>query len=326
MRLNLADPVGQTALHMSASYSPDTKLSSDERQHLDVQFHHWRWDFRGSWNRDDFYDLFGPTKKSRRGYSLGVEWRDILVYDDPRFWRLAAGATFWGDLETLPGYQEIDAPSSKLATGWTRLEYDFLRKSLGAVDEEKGARFTVETAIDAASSDVIPRLQSTFDLGFPLALDHSSVWLRTAAGHAFGDVDDPFASFFFGGFGNNYVDHATEKRYRESYAFPGLELNEVGGRSFARSLVEWNLPPVRFRSVGSPGFYLNWARPALFAGILTTNPDAADLQRTVTTVGAQIDFKMVLFSNLPTMLSVGYGVAFEDGRSSDEVMVSLKIL
>ena len=189
---------------------------------------HWKWNFRGTWNRDDFYDLFGPTKKSRRGYSLGLEWNDILVYDDPRFWRIESGAEFWGDLETLPGYQEIAAPTKKLTTAWTRLEFDFLRKSLGGVDMEKGTRFTLEATADVVSSDVIPRLDSTFDLGFPLPINHSSIWLRTAAGHAFGDVDDPFANFFFGGFGNNYVDRKTEKRYREIDSFPGLEINEVG--------------------------------------------------------------------------------------------------
>ena len=50
---------------------------------------------------------------------------------------------------------------------------------------------------------MIPRLDATLDLGLPLPIHHSSIWLRTAGGHAFGEVDDPFANFFFGGFGNN---------------------------------------------------------------------------------------------------------------------------
>jgi sugar lactone lactonase YvrE len=325
--VNLADPVGVTALKIAASYSPDSELETDERHHLDVDFDYWKWNFRGSWNRDDFYDLFGPTKKSRRGYSLGLEWGDILVYDDPRFWRIEAGATFWGDLETLPGYQEIAAPTRKLTTGWSRLEYEFVRKSLGAVDEEEGVRFAVEATTDYVASDVIPRLHSTLDFGFPLALDHSSVWLRTSAGNAFGEVEDPFANFFFGGFGNNYIDRETEKRYRELESFPGLEINEVGGRNFAKAMIEWNLPPLRFRDAGNPSLYLNWLRPAIFAGALQTNVDQhGDLRRTVGTIGAQLDLKVVLFSNLSSILSVGYATAFEDDETSDEFMISLKIL
>jgi hypothetical protein len=327
LRANLSDPTGLDALVVTATYSPDSELDSDERHHLDVSLRHWNWNFRGTWNRDDFYDLFGPTKNSRRGYSLGFDWGRILVLDDPRFWRFKTGSTFWGDLETLPGYQEIEAPSKKLVNAWTRLEYDFLRRSRGAVDMEKGSRFTVEAIADVVEDDVIPRLDATFDLGFPLPLDHSSIWLRTAAGHAFGDVDDAFSNFFFGGFGNNYVDRLTEKRYRETESFPGLEINEVGGRNFAKAMVEWNLPPVRFRSAGRPALYLNWLRPALFGGVLQTNLDQhGELRRTVSMVGGQLDLKVVLFTNMPSILSFGYATAFEENGSSDEVMISLKLL
>ena len=84
---------------------------------------------------------------------------------------------------------------------------------------------------------------------------------------------------------------------------------------------------MRFRSVGAPAFYLNWARPALFVAALQTDPDSIELERTLSTVGGQIDFKLTIFSNLESILSFGYGRAFEDGgESSDEVMISLKIL
>ena len=39
---------------------------------------------------------------------------------------------------------------------------------------------------------------------------------RNALGGSTGDRDDPLANFFFGGFGNNYVDHGDAKRYRET--------------------------------------------------------------------------------------------------------------
>ncbi len=42
------------------------------------------WKAELSWNRSDFYDLFGPTKRSRKGYAakLGYDW--LLIYDEPR--------------------------------------------------------------------------------------------------------------------------------------------------------------------------------------------------------------------------------------------------
>ena len=95
---------------------------------------------------------------------------------------------------------------------------------------------------------------------------HSSLWMYNAVGAAGGEGDDSLANFYFGAFRNNYVDKGDPKRYREFDSFPGFEIDELGGRRFAKSVLEWNLPPIRFKRVGSPGFYLSWIRPALFGG------------------------------------------------------------
>jgi hypothetical protein len=87
------------------------------------------------------------------------------------------------------------------------------------------------------------------------------------------------------------------------------------------------LPPVRFRRVGSAGFYLTWARPALFASLLATDLDDAGVRRTVTNVGGQVDFRFSVLSALDMTLSAGYAAAFEDGfRLRLEGILSLKVL
>ena len=173
----------------------------------------------------------------------------------------------------------------------------------------------------------VPKLHGTLDVGFALPIGHSSVWLRNAAGYSTRSREEPFANFFFGGFGNNWVDRGEEKRYREYYSFPGTELNEIGGRNFVKTTAEWNLPPVRFRRVGSAGFYLTWARPALFATLLATDLDDTSVRRTLTNVGGQVDFRFTVLSTLDMTLSAGYAAAFEDGfRPRLEGMLSLKVL
>jgi hypothetical protein len=84
---------------------------------------------------------------------------------------------------------------------------------------------------------------------------------------------------------------------------------------------------VRFRRVGDPGFYLTWARPALFVSGLATNLDDSAFRRLLTNVGSQVDFRFSALSRLDLTLSVGYAVAFEDGHSPrHEALVSLKVL
>jgi hypothetical protein len=66
-------------------------------------------------------------------------------------------------------------------------------------------------------------------------------------------VRTPLAAIYFGGFGNNWVDHGEVKRYRDVISFPGLEINEAAGQTFGKAMLEWNLPPVRFAHFGTPG-------------------------------------------------------------------------
>ena len=153
------------------------------------------------------------------------------------------------------------------------------------------------------------------------------MWLRSSTGAAFGDRLNPYASFYFGGFGNNWVDHGPEQRYREYYSFPGVDLNEVGGKNYAKSVLEWNLPPVRFRRAGRPGFYLSWARPAVFTSGLLTDLNDSNIRQTVRNVGTQLDLRFNVLSRLDMTLSGGYAVAFGNNLSKhDEAMISLKIM
>jgi hypothetical protein len=230
---------------------------------------------------------------------------------------------------------------------------------LGSVDAEKGQRaelYLTETytpgskcnpalapggVCDVATAPpggLYPQILATYDVGFQLPLVHSSIWLRNAAGGGIGDPQNPFAQFYFGGFGNNWVDHGDVRRYRLFYAFPGLALNEVGGRTFAKSILEWNLPPIRFRRFGTPGFFGSWIRPSVFVGGLTTNfdhrredvgvpPVETTIAQTIGNAGAQMDVRFTWLSRLDMTLSFGYAAAFQSGEPTrNEAMISLKVM
>lgn len=326
LRLNLSDPLLLNRFALSASYSPDGDLPSRERVHVQLDYQRYDWWASARWNDADFYDLFGPRKTSLKGYSLQGGWRRNLIYDDPRTLTLAVEAGHFRDLDRLPEYQNVETPIDKLTSASAELTFSDVRKSLGAVDDEKGHRGFVELVADYAV-DAVPRWSAGYDFGFALPLPHSSIWIRSAAGIGFGDREDPFANFYFGGFGNNWVDHGPVKSYREPARFPGLEIDEVGGRTFARSMVEWNLPPIRFRNVGTPASYLSWARASVFAGGLLTNFDADEARREVGNAGVQVDLRFTVLSRLNMTLSLGWAAAFEGGMPSrDEFMASLNVL
>jgi hypothetical protein len=326
-RLNFSDPLQLNKASMSMSFTPTTDLPSTERVHLDAQYQRYDWRAAVRWNAADFYDLFGPTKTSRKGFVAEGGHKSTLLFDEPRRLELDVEASIATGLDQLPEYQNVPVTVDRLATISARLSYTDVRKSLGYVDDERGSRWWTAFRADRVDGETVPKIYGTYDYGIALPLPHSSIWSRNAAGFSPREPELPFANFFFGGFGNNYVDHGDEKRYREWYSFPGAELNEIGGRNFVKSALEWNLPPWRFRRVGTPGFYATWARPAVFVSALSTNLDAGQARRVVTNSGGQIDFRFGALSALDLTLSIGGAVAVESGQPARrEAMVSLKVL
>ena len=205
-----------------------------------------------------------------------------------------------------------------------------MRGTIGAIEAEKGVLWSLNADNSVVLSELYPQFYATFDWGLLLPIDHSSLWLRTAAGYSLGDADESFANFYFGGFGNNWIDHAASvNRYREFYSFPGAELNAIGGTNFGKALLEWTLPPLRFKRIGVASLYANWARLALFTSAIGTGLDVDDekWERKLMNVGAQLNLKVVLFTSLESTFSVGYARAMEQhAETADELMVSLKIL
>jgi hypothetical protein len=278
-------------------------------------------------NRADFYDLFGPTKTSRKGYVIGGGHTSTLIFDEPRRLDLAVDGSFSGNLDRLPEFQNVVVDVRRLARVEARLEFSDVRNSLGYVDDETGTKWSAVARADAVHGDVIPRWYGTLDHGWALPAGHSSFWLRGTAGMSPHTRQDPFANFYFGGFGNNWVDAGDEKRYREYFSFPGVEIDELPGRNFVKAIAEWNLPPLRFTHAGTPGFYAAWVRPAVFAGGLMTNLDDRVSRQRAANIGAQLDVRFSVLSALDMTVSAGAAVAFRaNGPTSREAMVSLKIL
>ena len=337
LRMDLSDPFSFHNVDLTASYTPDDRLPRDERWHVAAGYRHRGLAARFRYNSASFYDLVGPTRVSRKGYGLGLGWEKSLVNDAPRALDFKAAVDGYTGLERLPDYQNVSTTPGfdKMVSGSAELSFRNTRSSLGSVDAEKGQTWRLEAYQNTvrferfghAAWRGFPLFAGAFDAGVPLPVGHSSVWLRSAAGWSPGDPEQPFANFFFGGFGNNWVDFKDPKRYRQYESFPGIELDAAGGTNFAKSVLDLNLPPLRFRHLGRLEFYAAWARMSLFGGGLVTDLDRLDSRRELADVGAQVDVRLALMIQQPLTFSFGYARAFERHLPiSDEWMVSLKIL
>jgi hypothetical protein len=326
-RFNFRDAIGLHTLKLTASWSPYDFLPDKQKIHLDLDYKYWNWYLKASYNKADFYDLFGPTKVSRAGYGVTLKYHKMIRFYRPRKVEFYVQLGAFGDMEKLPAFQNIDAPYTELFTGVANFHYSYLRKSLGAVEYEQGVDWTVFLHTYLANDDLYPRIISNQDFGFLLPVRNTSFWLRTSLGQSFASRKDALSLIYFGGFRNNYIDYQDAQRYREFISFPGMEIDEIAAKNFGKITGELNLKPIRFREFGLLPFYSTYARLSLFGMGLFADATDKNFRQNIYNAGAQLDFELVLFSLLKSTLSFGYARSFHDHFSpGEEFMVSLKLL
>ena len=324
--LQMEDPLQYNLLSANFSYSPAGDLPDGQQFHGDITYRTLEWHFTLWHNEANFYDLFGPTDYSRKGDALLGGYHKVLIYDAPTQFDFLADIGLFTGLDTLPGAQNVASHDPNIASGDLILKYTDVDQSVGAVDYEAGYRANIGVYGNYAKDEFFPQLHGGFDFGFALPWNHTSLWLYSAAGASGGSPGNALDYYYFGSFGNNYVDDGEIKRYRDFDSFPGFAIDEVSARNFLKSVLEFNLPPIRFDDVGSPAFYLSSARTSLFGGILDVDPGSTN-GRALEDAGFQMDWNFAVAVRLPMTLSIGDAIGIQSGRvERNEIMVSLKIL
>ena len=328
-RARLSDPLGLAWINLDAAYTPDTDLPSRERVHLSANAHEGEWSAGANWNRRR---LLRPVRPDQAGTGRLQRLRGLRPVVHLRPAR-DPGLRGEGCLLRRPRYaarlpeRGVAVLDALCRRGGPDL--DRYPPVPGAVDAETGHTWSLKAHTYAATGEFYPRLTGTYDFGFELPLDHSSIWLRSGASIASGSNTDPLANEYLGGFGNNYVDsyaNGSAQRYRDVLSMPGFDLDALSGKSFVKSMLEWCLPPIRFEGLGWPGFYASWARPEVFVGGLETDPTNSTYRRSSGDVGAQMDFQLHMMHRLPMMLSVGAARGFGGGGlARNELMISLQV-
>ena len=320
------DPLQFRQFSASLSVSPFGTLPASQRLHADLDYKTLNWNLRYWHNDADVYDLAGPIKRSRKGDAVIFSYDKTKIYDPPRQLDLFGSVAAYFGLDQLPSAQNIASPKNILSVE-AGLKYTDTRKALGGVDHEKGIAWRLVGGVDHALGQNYPHLHGGVDYGVPMPWANSSAWVYAAAGIAGGRSASPLGAYYFGSFRNNYVDNRPEKRYRELESLPGFEIDQVAARRFGKAIGEINLPPLRFAEIGAPAFFLSYARPALFGGIMGLKAPGGTSYR-LADVGTQLDLAFTVAMRLPMVLSVGAARGFgdKDIRGRTEYLVSLKIL
>ena len=118
--ITFTDPLGFSSIDLSVGASPWSNNPWKNRFHAAVEYKLKAWNFHASWNKTDFYDLFGPTRTSRRGYNIGLSYEREYTMQPPFKWHWGASVNAYGDMDALPMYQNVsvgnDVRRSRLPT------------------------------------------------------------------------------------------------------------------------------------------------------------------------------------------------------------------
>lgn len=327
-RMLWRDPVSVSQIDLFLGVSPWSSFEDKQKLHASFEWSYWNWKLVSTWNKTDFYDLFGPTKRSRAGYSVAIKHERKFSLRDPYKWSYDFGLYTFGDLEVLPQYQNIETPMSNFQAMTAGFKMSKLRRTLGGIDDEKGFQWSVEGSTYYADHSFFPSIVSNQDVGFLVpGIRNTSFWVRNSLGHSFSDSESSMAYIYMGGFRNNYVDWQEARRYRSYLAFPGAEIDEIKVDNYVRTMAELNLKPIRTRNIGATWLYPTYIYTSLFSTHLLTNPTGSDSRRNIFNLGFQTDIEVVMFSYMKTTWSVGYAGLFEQNQpTKGQLLLSLKLL
>jgi hypothetical protein len=327
-RINFSDPVGLSVLDIFLGTSPWSSYQDKQKIHAQLNWKYWNWRLLASYNKTDFYDLFGPTKRSRAGYSIGITYERSLSLLKPLIFNYDFDITTYGDLEVLPQYQNISIPIKNLQSISASFEIQKFRKTLGAIEDEKGYTWELSASGILAQQKFYPGVVSDQSIGILVpGIRNTSFWIRNSVGQSLGDRSSALSHYYFGGFRNNYIDWQPSEQYRKTVAFPGAGIDEIEAYNYVKTMVELNMKPIRLRNVGTSWLYPTYLKSSVFTTHLLTDFDRNDLRRNILDAGIQADLQLVLFSYLKTTWSAGYAFMFENGKENKgQFMFSVKLL
>ena len=329
--LTFYDPLSNFSIDIFAGVSPWSNNEWKNRFHLSADLRYRHWTLSGAWNRPDFYDLFGPSRSSRKGYQVSLGYSRSYSNQPPFSWGWGASVAHYGGMDALPLYQdiEVDEGVRSFQTADLYINCGKTRTTTGGVEAEQGYQLSASGYVYLADGKLFPSVNINGNFGFRLPFgSHNSFWLRTAAGQSFCSPNSAFGNSYFGGFRNNYIDCRAINRFQSTSAMPGARINQIGAHSYAKFTGEISFSPIRLNYFGALQCYPRYIQFKLFASELMTDywGSMSASRASYLSAGAQMNIPVVLFTHMKTTLSVGYARIWGGGLNQGEFMVSLKLL
>jgi len=321
---HMADPLFVHDLKFEISVSPHPTNYLMPKFHLDVKYEYKKeWELRFQNNASNFYDLFNKRKRSTIQKKLILKNTHYWIYDFPQKLKQTNGlSVYYGAQAINDNMVRIYRPDFLVYQ--SILQSTNLRRSIGSSDVEQGTKW----AITLMTFHVDPRHFQHVG-GLHVEWEHYGTYLRPhnvwmfkfAAGLRHTKKDMAIGRFYFGGFGNRYLENESPMQYRKVFRFPGRRIYSLPGKHFVKFMLENKLPPVWFSSLYIGQHALIRSDLSIYSQTLILEPT---WKGSWIDLGAQINFHFRHWFNLESDLSIGVAKAWNRYDSSWEWFISFK--
>ncbi len=323
---HIADPLSYHDLTMEFGISPLKNDAGLPRYHFRGKYQFKKEIEVGyDYNASDFYDLFNDRKRGMIGTKVTLADNYYWVYDNPLKVKQKTEIDYYGGIKSMND-NLIKVSQSDFTVAQTNLNSKNLRRSIGSVDYEAGNEFNLTVLGFGAGSrklQLAGEAYGEWDNYSTFLFPHNIFHLKLAAGYVQKNNNLDQAHFYFGGFGNRYLEDAPVKQYRDVLRFPGIPIYSLLSDKFAKLLIEENFPPVRFDDVRIGEHFLNYIDMSIYSENLFTK---SGQDQNYTDAGGQINLVFKHWFNLESTLSAGIAKAWYGKENSWDWFLSFKLL
>lgn len=322
---HISDPLLHHDFVIETGISPFQEMGPETKFHLKFKYlFKQKLSLAANYNAPNFYDLFNDRKKSFLGSMYTLGYTHYWLFDNPQKIKQNTELTLYSGVKFInDNLTEVTQPDFLIF----KSEFDNknLRRTIGSIDYEVGDHYRF-TVMGFASNPDYPQYSgaifgewSHYTL---FAFPHNVLHFKTGAGYHYKNEDLLEAQFFFGGFGNRYVEDEPVKQFEKIFRFPGVPIYSIVTDRFFKVMIENSFPPIRFDNVSIGNHYLKNINLAIYSQALVTGSFQSNKW---IDVGTQINFVFSHWFNLESTISTGIARAWYDGGEDWDWFLSLKL-
>ncbi len=319
-----SDPLAVHEIRFFAGMSDTRQKTIKDHVHFNLKYEYKKtWELVYKYNPANFYDVFNKRKKATFMQNFSAKNTHYWKYDMPhKISHENEISVFYGVKTINDNMITVEHPNFIIYE--STINSKNTRRSIGSVDIEQGTEFSLALTsmhIDPKNMKNAGGFHVEWNKYNIFLKPHNVFHLQLAGGWRHTGKTGALTNFYFGGFGNQYIDPELAEQYRKVFRFPGVPIYDLTNDEFIKVGFENKLPPCRFTNFHLGPHTFTSMDLTIFNQYLFFSPEMFDRWANI---GTQLNIKLKHWYNIESTLSFGIAQAWNKGGDSWAWFISFK--